>query len=216
MKSILVIGMSRFGRHLATKLQDLGNEVMIIDKDEDVIAELSDKFTDAQIGDCTNQNVLVAIGVDTFDDIFVAIGEDFQASLVITLLLKQLGAKMVISRAKQDIQAMLLRQIGADEIVYPEKDTAVRLAICYNNDKIFDYIPLTAGYSIYEITVPEKWMEKSVRDVDARNKYNINIISVKNGTYLNPMPNADYVFKPSDHIVVVGKQEYIERLNMER
>ena len=124
MKSVLIIGMGHMGRHLASKLQALGNEVMIVDKNPDVITALSDRFTDSNICDCTNESIIEALGVDNFDICFVTIGEDFQASLVVTSLLKQYGARMIVSKAKQKIQADLLRKIGADEIVWPEKEIA--------------------------------------------------------------------------------------------
>ena len=143
MKSILVIGMGRFGRHLAKKMLELGNDVMIVDKDTSVIEQYSTVFTDSQIADCTNENVLRALGVNHFDICFVAIGDDFQSSLVITALLKELNAKFVVAKAKQDIQADLLMRIGADEVVYPEREMAEKLAVRYNATNIFDFIELT-------------------------------------------------------------------------
>ena len=165
MKSVLIIGMGHMGRHLAAKLQALGNEVMIVDKDPDVIAALSDRFTDSNICDCTNESIIEALGVDTFDICFVTIGEDFQASLVVTSLLKQHGARMIVSKAKQKIQADLLRKIGADEIVWPAKEIAEKLAVRYNADNIFDYIPLTAEYSIYELPVPAAWIGRPLAEI---------------------------------------------------
>ena len=129
MKSVLVIGMGRFGRHLAGRMLDLGNDVMIVDSNEKLIEELSIRFGDSQIGDCTNENVIKSLGVDQFDICFVTMGEDFQSSLVITSLLKKYNARFVIAKANQDIQADLLKKIGADEIVYPEKEIANKLNI---------------------------------------------------------------------------------------
>ena len=149
MKSVLIIGMGRTGRHLASKMQELGNDVMIVDKNPAIIEALSGRFTDSNICDCTNDAIIKALGVDNFDICFVTIGEDFQASLVVTSLLKQFGARMIVSKAKQDIQADLLRKIGADEIVCPEREISEKLAVRYNADNIFDFIPLTADYSIY-------------------------------------------------------------------
>ena len=205
MKSILIIGMGRTGRHLAVKFQELGNDVMVIDSDRAQIEQISEKLTDAQIGDCTNEMVLKALGVQNFDLCFVSIGEEFQSSLVITSLLKKMGASHVISKAKRDIQAELLQQIGADEIIYPEKEIAENLAIRYSATNIFDYVELTGEYSIYEIPIDADWVGHSLIELDIRRKYGINIIAVKNGTLLDPVPAADYRFQPQDHIMVIGK-----------
>lgn len=212
MKSILIIGMGRMGRHLATQFSRLGNDVLVIDKNREQIESLSHSFSDALVGDCTNENVLAALDVGQFDYAFVCIGEDFQASLVITSLLKKLGASHIISKAKQDIQAELLRTIGADEIIYPEKDIAESLAIRYSASNIFDYVELTQEYSIYEIPVLPEWIGKTLIELDIRRKYGINIIGIKNGTMLNPMPAADYCFNKEDHIMVIGKSKDVFKL----
>ncbi|MEG2004347.1 MAG: TrkA family potassium uptake protein, partial [Clostridia bacterium] len=202
MKSILVIGMGRFGRHLAHKMQELGNDIMVIDKEASIIEQIASDFTDAHVGDCTNQVVLKALGVSNFDICFVTIGEDFQASLVITSLLKTFNAKYIVAKAQQDIQADLLRQIGADEIVYPEREIAEKLAIRHNAKNIFDFIELTSEYAIYEIPILPQWINGTISSLNIRNKYKINIIAVKNENTLKPMPGVDYVFKENDHVVV--------------
>ena len=195
MKSVLVIGMGTIGIYLARKMQDLGNEVMIADKDEELIQELSPEFNDA----------LKSIGVNTFDYCFVTIGEDFYASLEITSILKELGAKYVIAKAKRARQVEFLKKIGADEVVYPDKEIAENLAVRYNADNIFDYIELTSEYSIFEIPVVSSWVGKKVMDVDVRRKHKINIIAVKNDNELNLNLGGDYVFDENDHLVVLGK-----------
>lgn len=213
MKSILVIGMGRFGRHLAKKMLDLGNDVMIIDKDSEIFEQLAEKFTDSYIGDCTNEGVIRSLGVKHFDLCFVTIGEDFQSSLVITSLLKRFDAKCVIAKANQNIQAELLLKIGADEVVYPEREIAEKLAVRYNARNIFDYIQLTSEYSIYEIPVLQSWIGKTIMEVDVRRKYRVNIIAVKKENSLNPLPGADYIFKPDEHIVVIGKATDVFKIN---
>ena len=147
MKSILIIGMGRLGCHLATKMQELGNDVMVIDENPAIIESLSSVYTDTSIGDCTNEAVIQSLGVNNFDICFVTIGNDFESSLVITSLLKSNGAKLVVSKAKTDIQADLLRKIGADEVVYPEREVAEKLAVRFNAKNIFDFIKLTSEYS---------------------------------------------------------------------
>ena len=213
MKSILVIGMGRFGRHLAKKMQDLGNDVMVVDENEEIIQQYSSVFTDAQIADCTNEGVLRSLGVDSFDICFVTIGSDFQSSLVVTTLLKRMGAKYVVAKAKQDIQSELLKQIGADEIVYPERETAEKLAVKHNQKNIFDYIQLTSEYSIYEIPILREWVGRTIAEISIRRKYNINIIAIKEQNNLNPSPDADYRFPENDHIVVIGKSTDVFKLS---
>jgi len=213
MKSILVIGMGRFGRHLAKKMLELGNDVMIVDKDASVIEQYSTMFTDSQIADCTNENVLRALGVNHFDICFVAIGDDFQSSLVITALLKELHAKYVVAKAKQDIQADLLMRIGADEVVYPEREMAEKLAVRYNATNIFDFIELTKEYAIYEIPVPSAWAGKTISEINIRQKYKINIIAMKINNDLKLLPGADYRFTDTDHMVVIGKAADVFKLS---
>lgn len=212
MKSILVIGMGHFGRQLAERMQALGNDVMVVDRNAAIIEEIAHKFTDSQIGDCCNETVLYNLGINNFDLCFVTIGEDFQASLEITTMLKEAGASHVISKASTDRQAKLLMRIGADEVVYPEREIADKLAVRYNANNIFDFIQLTSEYSIFEIPIPEKWEGRSVSELDVRVRYGVNIIAVKQGNSLNITPGAGYIFEHGDHLVVVGKASDVFRL----
>ena len=207
MKSILVLGLGRFGRHLANRLQELGNEVMVIDKNEELVEKFSNVFTDAQIGDCTDEGVIRSLGVNQFDICFVTICDDFQSSLVTTSLVRKFGARHIVAKAKQDIQADLLRKIGADEIVYPEREIADNVAIRYNSNNIFDYIGLTSDYSIYEIPILPEWAGKTIAELNIRQRYNINIIAIKFKDNLRPMPPVDYEFRRSDHVIVLGRSE---------
>ena len=212
MKNILVIGMGRFGKHLAQKMLELGNDVMIVDSDEAKIEELAPIFTDSFVGDCTNEGTVRALGVNNFDICFVSIGENFQSSLEITALLKDFGAKYVVSKANRDIQARFLKSVGADEVIYPERAMAERLAIRFNADNVYDYIELTDDFSIYEIPVPQDWVGRSISSVNVRREYHLNIIAVKREDLLRPMPGADFVFKPDDHMVVIGQTESIAKI----
>lgn len=213
MKSILIIGMGILGSCLAQKMQELGNDVMIIDKNEERIQELSTIFNDAIAGDCTNPAVLRSIGINNFDYCFVAIGEDFYSSLEITSILKELGAKCVVSKAKRQRQADFLKKIGADEVFFPEKEIAEKLAVRYNATNIFDYIELTSDCSIFEIPIIPEWVGQSIIDINVRQAYNVNIIAIKNAESIDPMPQGNYVFKPEDHIVVIGKSSDVFRLS---
>ncbi len=212
MKSVLIIGMGRMGRHLAKRMHQLGNDVMIVDNNPAIIESLSDRFTDSSICDCTNESVIESLGVDNFDVCFVTIGEDFQASLVITSLLKKHGARRIVAKTNQDIQAELLRIIGADEIVYPEVDIAEKLAVRYNAKNIFDFVPLTDEYSIYELPILPAWAGHTLVELNIRRKYQINIIAVKNGMNLDANLGADYRFRQNDHIIVIGRSNEVFKL----
>lgn len=212
MKSILIIGMGAFGRHLALKMTELKNDVMIVDKDADIINEMSSAVTDAQIGDCTKEDVLKALGIGNFDICFVTIGDTFQSSLEITSLLKDLGAKYVISKASRDIQAKFLLRNGADEVVYPDKDMAEKLAIRCSANNILDYFSVTEEFSIFEMPIMQSWTGCSIEEINIRKKYHINILLVKNGSDIMSMPKADYIFKEDDTIILLGKSEEVLRL----
>ncbi len=212
MKSILIIGIGAFGRHLAEKMVDLKNDVMIVDRDETIINDMSTTVTDAHIGDCTKEDVLRSLGVSNFDICFVTIGDNFQSSLEITSLLKDLGAKHIISKASRDIQAKFLLRNGADEVIYPDKDMAEKLAIRCSAENVFDFIEITPDYSIFEIPIKKSWVGSSIQGIDVRKKHHINILTIKNGTNIMAAPKADYVFKENDLIIVLGKSNDVIKL----
>lgn len=212
MKSILVIGLGRFGRHLCQKFMSLHNEVMIVDRDEAAVTALMSEVTSAQIADCTDEAALRSLGIHNFDLCFVCVGSDFASSLLITSLLKDLGARRVISKASQDIHARLLLRNGADEVVYPERDSAERMAARLSAQNVFDYIELTDEYSIYEIPPLEGWVGRTVREVDVRNRFHINILAVKRGEELRPMPGADYLFTGDEHLLALASKEDARKL----
>ena len=212
MKSVLVIGLGRFGRHLCEKLSLLGNEVMIVDHNEAVVTELADSVTSAKICDCTDENALRALGVHTFDVCFVCIGSDFASSLLITSMLKDLGARRIIAKASADMHMRLLLRNGADEVIYPERDSAERIAMRTSASHVFDYIELTDEHAIYEIPPLASWIGKTILELDVRNKYRINILAVKTGDMLRPLPGANYVFTGNEHILALASQEDARRL----
>lgn len=213
MKSFLVIGMGRFGRHLANKLLDLGNDVMIVDRNEMIINEISSRFTEAYIADCTIEANIKSLGVNNFDICFVTIGDNFQSSLEITSLLKEADAQYIISKATTDVQAKFLMKIGANEVIYPEKDMAEKLAIKHNATKIFDYIELTNDYALYEIPVVPTWVNKSILEVDVRKVFHVNIVAIKKGEEIVSSPEPSYIFDDNDHIILIGKQSNVYKLN---
>lgn len=213
MKSVLIIGMGVLGQHLARKMTEFGNEVMIVDEREELIQELSTEFPNAIVGDCTREGVLRSLGVGNFDYCFVTVGEDFYAALEITAILKELGAKCVISKAKRNRQAEFLKKIGADEVFYPEEEMAESLAVRFTANNIFDYIELTEEYSVFEMPILDEWIDKTLEQINVRKLYNINVIAIKNNGKLNPAPEAKYVFQEEDHIVVIGKAEDVFKIS---
>ena len=204
-KSILLIGLGRFGRHMAVKLNELGHEVLAVDSDEEKINDIADIVTNAQIGDSTNIQFLKRLGIDNFDVCIVTVSGDFQSSLETTSLLKELGAKKVISRAERDGQAKFLLRNGADEIVYPEKQLAYWTAIRYTSDHIMDYIEIDNEHAIFEVAIPKEWIGKSILEIDIRKKYNINILAVKENGKLNVTVKPDIILREDKTLLVIGE-----------
>ena len=211
MKSILLIGLGRFGKHIALKLHELKHEVMAIDKQEDRVQEVLPYVTNAQIGDSMNEAFLRSLGAGNYDVCIVAIGNDFQSSLETTSLLKELGAKMVVSRAARDVHAKFLLRNGADEIVYPEKQLATWTAIRYTSNHIFDYIELANDYAIFEIEVPATWVGRTVGEINIRQKYNINIMALKRNGKLELTITPETRFLKDEALLVLGKNRDIQK-----
>ena len=212
MKSILLIGLGRFGKHIAMELHSLGHQVMAVDHNEVRVNEALSFLTSAQIGDSTSEDFLSSLGVRNFEVCIVAIGTDFQSSLETTSLLKELGARLVVSRAARDVHAKFLLRNGADEVIYPDRDIAESLAVSLSSSHVFDYIELTDEYSIYEISTAEIWVGKTIREVDFRAKYQISILATKVGEDMKLLPGPDYVFNREDHLMIVGERSYIKKL----
>ncbi len=213
MKTILIIGMGEFGIHVATKLLELKNDVCVVDTDKEKIHLLSDKFANAFIGDCMQDATLNDLGVENFDICIVAIGENFQASLEITSRLKEHGAKYIISKASSDIQAKFLRLAGADETVYPEKDIAEKTAVKCNMKSLVDFIQISSDYNIFEIKVLSEWIGKSIKDLNIRSKYNVNIIAISSNSKIT-IPGPDYIFSETDLVFVIGKTSAMNRFKI--
>ena len=212
MKSVLIIGLGRFGQHLCRKMAELKNEVMVIDTKAELVEAMMPLVTNAQIGDCTNVEVLKSIGIRNFDICFVCIGTNFQSSLEITSLIKELGAKYVISKANRDIHAKFLLRNGADEVIYPDRDIAEKLAVRVSANHVFDYIELTEEYSIYEIPLMKEWAGRSIKDIDIRAKYHVNVLGTKTDGQLTLITEADYVLRRDEHLMVLGRNEDVDRI----
>lgn len=212
MKSILVIGMGRFGQHLCKKLYELGNEVMAVDADEEAINAVSEYLAASRVANCAHSGVLESLGVGDYDACVVCIGNDFQSSLEITSQLKEIGAKYVVSKANRDIQAKFLLRNGADEVIYPNRDMADKLARKINTNHVFDYIELTDEYAIYEIPPLEIWIGKSIREANIRAEYNVNVLGTKADGETKIMPLADHVIEEDEHLIVVATQKDIDKI----
>ncbi len=210
MKSFLIIGMGRFGQYLCRELSKLGNEILAVDVVEERLAPCLHLVTSAQIGDCAKPEVLKELGVRNFDRCIVCIGTNFQNSLEITSLLKELGAKWVISRASTDVQAKFLLRNGADEVVYPERDIAEKVAKKSSANHVFDFVDL-GDYGIYEVLPFKEWVGKSIKELNVRVNYNISILGIREADGSVFMPDAAYCFKGEDHMMVMGSDADLAR-----
>ncbi len=211
MKSVLLIGLGNFGKHIALQLNRLGHQIMGVDHNEERVNDAMHLVTNAQIGDSTYADFLKSLGVDNYDLCIVAIGNDFQSSLETTCLLKEMGAKFVVSRAEKDGQAKFLLRNGADEVVYPDKQIAKWAAIRYSSNHIHDYIELDDTHSIFEVSVPRAWIGKTVGQIDIRKKYNINIIAVKENGQTNVAVTPNTVLTEHKTMLVIGEDKALQK-----
>lgn len=211
MKNILLIGAGRFGRHIATQLNQLGHQVMAVDTKEERINDVLPFVTNAQIGDSTNAEFLHSLGIGNFDICFVTISGNFQNSLETTSLLKELGAKYVVSRAERDVQAKFLLRNGADNVVYPEKEMAKWAAIRYTADHVFDYIEIDDQHAIFEVQVPKAWIGKTIGELDVRRKFGINILGVKRDKKTDVSITPDTVLSEDITILALGEYKALQK-----
>ena len=211
MKNILLIGTGRFGRHIAVQLSQLGHQVMAVDTNEERISDVLPYVTNAQIGDSTNAEFLRSLGIGNFDVCIVTISGNFQNSLETTSLLKELGAKCVVSRAERDVQAKFLLRNGADNVIYPEKQVAKWAAIRYTADHIFDYIEIDEQHAIFEVEVPEGWIGKSIGELDIRRKFGINILGIKHSGKTDVSITPDTVLSGEITILALGEYKALQK-----
>lgn len=211
MKNILLIGLGRFGRHIALQLNKVGHEVMAVDSNEERVNEILQIVTNALIGDSTNTEFLKSLGIGNFDVCIVTIGGNFQNSLETTSLLKELGAKLVVSRAERDVQEKFLLRNGADEVIYPEKQVANWAAIRYTADHIRDYIEVDEAHAIFEVEVPKGWIGKTVGELDIRRKYSINIMATKENGKINMAVSPETVLTDNITLLVLGAYKELQK-----
>ena len=211
MKNVLLIGLGRFGKHMAMDLNRLDHQVMAVDLNEDRINAILPFVTNAQIGDSTNEDFIRSLGVNNYDLCIVAIGNNFQSSLETTSLLKELGAKRVVSRAERDVQAKFLLRHGADSVVYPEKQVAEWAAIRFTADHILDFIEVDDSHAICEVEVPKSWVGRTVGQIDVRRKYNLNIIAIKKNQDIDMAISSETLLGHDITLLVLGDYKALQK-----
>ncbi len=212
MKSILMIGLGRFGRHMAQKLIENGNQVLAIDSSEERSDNAVGLIPQIMIGDATDERFMKTLDVSEFDLAVVAIGEDFQTVLEVTVILKDLGCKYIVARATTNVHKKLLLRNGADYVVYAEREVAERLAIRFGSNNIFDYVELTPEIGIYEIAVPNSWKGKSMVDLSVRTKYHVSVMATKKQGKIFPLPHPTHVFEEDESVMVMGTIKDIKNI----
>ena len=210
-KSFAVLGLGRFGTSVANALADMGFDVLAVDSDEEHISQLSESVTHAITGDVTNENLLRSIGIRNFDVAIVAIGDDIQNSILTTILLKEAGVPYIVSKAQNDLHARVLEKVGADRVVFPEKDMGIRVAHNLSKTNVLDFIELSKDDSIMEIIPPQKWIGKSLKDARVREEYGISVIAIKKGASILVAPKPDYVICSGDLLVIIGSNRDIQK-----
>lgn len=218
MKSFAVIGIGRFGASVARELFQRGNEVLVVDNDEDAVQRIKDEVTHAVVGDATEESVLRAIGARNFDCAIVSIASDIQDSVLVTLLLKEMGVKFVIAKSQSKLHTKVLERIGADKVVFPEMDMGQRLAQTLSNDSIIDFIELSPDFSIVEIVPPAKWLGQTLADLNVRARFGVNVLAIRgdDGHIITISPSADQIINAGDVLIVVGENSTIEQLDKMR
>lgn len=209
MKQYAVIGIGRFGSSIATTLYSMGNDVLIIDNNEEKVQCISDLVTHAVQADATDEAILNAVGIRNFDVVIVTIGSDIQASILITLLCKDAGVDYIVAKAQNELHAKVLYKVGADRVVMPEHDMGLRVAHNLVSSNVLDYIELSPNYGVVEIEATPKWMGKTLRQLDLRAKYGINVMAIKHGDDINISPGGDDMIGEGDILVVIGENDDI-------
>ncbi|NSW91539.1 MAG: TrkA family potassium uptake protein [Firmicutes bacterium] len=211
MRSYLVLGLGRFGQSFARTLSSLGHDVLVVDKNENIIQQFSNEVTHAIAGEASNEELLKSIGVKNYDATIVAIG-DIQSSILTAVLLKELGSKYILAKASNELHAKVLYKIGVDKVIFPERDMGIRAANSISSNNIIDIFELSPEYSIMEFTVPLSWVGKTIGGLAVRTKYGVSIVALRTSDYLNILPQADTKFKENDIVVVMGKNSDLKAM----
>lgn len=214
MQSFIIIGAGRFGDSLARELYKVGHEVLVVDNDEDTIQKISDYVTHAVIGDASDPSVLTSLGARNFDCAIVSIASDIQNSILVTLLLKEMGVPYVIAKARNEVHTRVLHKIGADKVIFPEKEMGERLAQLITKKNVLDYLELSDDYSIMEIKAPKSWHGKTLIELNIRAKYGVTVIAVRDEKteQLTVSLDAHFKIKRDDILIVLGANDDIEEI----
>jgi len=211
-KSFLVAGLGRFGTSLALSLAEMGHDVLALDRDEERVATVADRVTHAMVADLSEERVAAQLGIASFDCVVVAIGDDLTASVLITILCKEQGARRIVAKAYDDIHAKLLQKIGADEIIQPERDSGLRLARMLSNEDVLGFIEISQTHSITEMRTPGEWVGKSIQALDIRANYHVNVIAVQRGTQMLVSLDSGFVFQAEDELVILGENRWLAEM----
>jgi len=214
-KQFVAIGCGRFGSSVALKLMELGYEVMVVDKSEETIQNIADKVTYAVQADATDENTIKSLGIRNFDVAVISIGADIQSSILVTLMAKELGVKFVVAKAQNELHGKVLYKIGADRVVFPEREMGIRIAKNLVSDNILDYIELAPDYSIMEVVALPEWLGKSLKEINMRSSYGINVMAIKHGMDINIAVGPDDQIKEGDVLVVIGHNEDLKKIEKE-
>lgn len=211
-KQFAVIGIGRFGSSVAKTLCGLGHEVLAVDRNQDRIQEIADYVTHAVQADATDEEALKSLGIRNFDAVVVSIGDDIQSSIMIALLCKEMGVKFVVGKAQNDLHAKVLYKIGVDKVIFPERDMGMKIAHHLASTNIIDYIELASDYSLVEVTAIPEWVGKSLRQINMRAVYGLNVVAIKRGEDVLISPKGEDVINEGDVLVTIGKNDYIKKL----
>lgn len=212
MKQFAVIGLGRFGTSVAETLQGMGYDVLAIDESEERVNAVASVVTHTAILDSLNEKALHSLGIRNFDVVVVAIGQDIQASILTTLILKEQGCKHVVAKAQNPVHGKVLKKIGADHVIFPERDMGVRVAHYLVANNILDYLELSPDYSLLECTAPQKLIGKSLSELDLRAHLGINVVAIKSGGNIDASPGGDTIIQKDDVLIVIGKNADLQTL----
>lgn len=212
-KQFAVIGLGRFGRSVAITLSSLGHDVLAVDTSEHAVQEVSSKVTHAVQADARDESVLKALGIRNFDVVIVAIGNDIEANILITVMLKEMGIKLVVAKAQSILHGKVLERVGADKIVYPEKDMGTRLAHNLVSSNVMDYIELHPNYSIMEVIAPSSFTNKTLGELNLRAKYEISVLAIRKKDSIVVAPGAEARINEKDALIIIGHNDVLTKLS---
>lgn len=213
MKQIAVLGLGRFGRSLAKSLEDMGHEVLGVDANEEIVDEMSEVITNAVQANVQEENALRQLGITNFDVVVVSIGGDIQASIMTTMLLKEMGVPYIVCKVTTDLHAKIVSKLGADRVIFPERDMGIRLARSIANSDILEFIELSSEHSMLEIHTPQDWAEHTIIESNVRARYGIYIVAIRRGDEMIVTPGPSETLHKGDILIVIGSNDQLEKLD---